>query len=290
MPPRTRSNASWPAGSSGCCPTSRTSSRPGAADRRRADGRRRRCPSSPPMPAATPKRLPQRPCRRGGGRRVVLRAAPPAVTTRGRRHRRPSWPTSSCGSCAAGSSGASPMPKATRPSSANASEPAIANGRRQRIADTARHFVLAAFTRGMFDAAPGATVFRWIVDDGGTPCPDAEDNALQGDVAKGESVPDRRHLPAGAPGLSLPDRPRRGGRHFAVLTARSCVDAIAARHRPGYCAENASCACRPVDSSAPVGSALMRPQADLPRRPRRPPSPGPRAGDPDRRRRSGSSC
>ena len=32
---------------------------------------------------------------------------------------------------------------------------------------------------------PDATVFRWIVDDGGTPCPDAEDNALQGHVAEG---------------------------------------------------------------------------------------------------------
>ena len=49
---------------------------------------------------------------------------------------------------------------------------------------TGRHFVLAAFTRGLFDAAPRASVFRWIVDDGGTPCPDAEDNALQGQVSE----------------------------------------------------------------------------------------------------------
>ena len=70
----------------------------------------------------------------------------------------------------------------------------------QRIADTSRHFVLAAFTRGLFDAAPSATSFRWIVDDGGTPCPDAEDNALQGQVAKGDPFPTGDVYPPAHPG------------------------------------------------------------------------------------------
>lgn len=70
----------------------------------------------------------------------------------------------------------------------------------QRIAETSRHFVLAAFTRGLFDAAPRASAFRWIVDDGGTPCPDAEDNALQGEVAKGEPFPTGDIYPPAHPG------------------------------------------------------------------------------------------
>ncbi|MDQ6696190.1 MAG: DivIVA domain-containing protein [Actinomycetota bacterium] len=70
----------------------------------------------------------------------------------------------------------------------------------QRIADTSRHFVLAAFTRGLFDAAPRGSAFRWIVDDGGTPCPDAEDNALQGDVAKGDPFPTGDAYPPAHPG------------------------------------------------------------------------------------------
>ena len=63
-----------------------------------------------------------------------------------------------------------------------------------------RHFVLAAFTHGLFDAAPSATGFRWIVDDGGTPCPDAEDNALQGEVAKGDPFPTGDMYPPAHPG------------------------------------------------------------------------------------------
>ncbi len=70
----------------------------------------------------------------------------------------------------------------------------------QRIADTSRHFVLAAFTRGLFDAAPSATAFQWIVDDGGTPCPDAEDNALQGEVRKGDPFPTGDAYPPAHPG------------------------------------------------------------------------------------------
>ncbi len=42
----------------------------------------------------------------------------------------------------------------------------------QRIADTARHYVVAAFTRGVVEAAPDGTAFRWLVDDGEVPSPD----------------------------------------------------------------------------------------------------------------------
>jgi len=70
----------------------------------------------------------------------------------------------------------------------------------QRITDTARHYVLAAFTRGLFDAAPDATTFQWVVDNGGTPCPDAEDNALAGEVPKGEPFPTGDTYPPAHPG------------------------------------------------------------------------------------------
>ena len=44
---------------------------------------------------------------------------------------------------------------------------------------------------------------RWLVDDGGSPCPDAEDNSLAGLVVKGDPYPDRPLLPAGPSGLPL---------------------------------------------------------------------------------------
>jgi DivIVA domain-containing protein len=59
----------------------------------------------------------------------------------------------------------------------------------QRLGDTARHFVLAAFTRGAYDAMPEGTCLRWVVDNGGSPCPDAEDNALAGVLDKGAAFP-----------------------------------------------------------------------------------------------------
>src|SRR5690606_39137074 len=56
----------------------------------------------------------------------------------------------------------------------------------QRIADTARHFVLVAFNRGVAEAADDGDSFRWLMDDAGQPCPDCDDNQLGGAVRKGE--------------------------------------------------------------------------------------------------------
>jgi len=70
----------------------------------------------------------------------------------------------------------------------------------QRIADTARHYVVAAFTRGVVEAAPDGTAFRWLVDDGDVPSPDCEDNALAGPVVKGEPFPTGDLCPPVHPG------------------------------------------------------------------------------------------
>ncbi len=70
----------------------------------------------------------------------------------------------------------------------------------QRISDTARHYVLAAFTRGLFEAQPQGARLCWLVDDGGAPCPDAEDNSLAGAVAKGEAFPTGHAYPPAHPG------------------------------------------------------------------------------------------
>ena len=48
---------------------------------------------------------------------------------------------------------------------------------------------LAAFTRGLYEALPSECELRWVVDSGPTPCPDADDNALAGALAKGEAFP-----------------------------------------------------------------------------------------------------
>ena len=98
----------------------------------------------------------------------------------------------------------------------------------ERIAGAAEDAVLAAFGRGVFEAAPASTEFRWVVDDGEHPCPDCDDDAFGGRGRQGRTVPDRRRPPAGPPGLPVPDRPCRRGR---ILTA--CRPGRALRPRPG---------------------------------------------------------
>jgi DivIVA domain-containing protein len=76
-----------------------------------------------------------------------------------------------------------------------------------RLADTSRHFILLAFSRGLYDAVPVGTCLRWIVDDGGQPCPDAEDNSLAGAVERGEAFPTGHIHPPAHPGcrcLAIP--------------------------------------------------------------------------------------
>ncbi len=70
----------------------------------------------------------------------------------------------------------------------------------QRIAETAAHYVLVAFNRGVAEAAETGSSARWVVDDGGVPCPDCDDNALAGAVPKSEPFPTGDLHPPAHPG------------------------------------------------------------------------------------------
>ena len=61
--------------------------------------------------------------------------------------------------------------------------------RNQRVGEAVADAAIAAFTRGLFEALPSECELRWVVDSGPTPCPDADDNALAGALAKGEAFP-----------------------------------------------------------------------------------------------------
>jgi hypothetical protein len=79
----------------------------------------------------------------------------------------------------------------------------------QRINEGARHFVTAAYARGVFDASPDGCSLRWLVDPSGEACPDADDNALAGAVDKGSPFPTGDLYPPAHPGcrcLVVPDR------------------------------------------------------------------------------------
>jgi plasmid stabilization system protein ParE len=52
-----------------------------------------------------------------------------------------------------------------------------------------RHFTVMAYARGAYDAAPDGSDLRWLVDRSCEACPDCDDNALAGKVAKGEAFP-----------------------------------------------------------------------------------------------------
>jgi DivIVA domain-containing protein len=58
-----------------------------------------------------------------------------------------------------------------------------------RVERLAGDHALAAFSQASLAAAPPDTSLRWIVDDGGTQCPDCDDNALAGPLRRGESFP-----------------------------------------------------------------------------------------------------
>ena len=80
---------------------------------------------------------------------------------------------------------------------------------RGRLSDGAvRHAVIAAYSAGVYDAAAPDTKLCWVVDNGGVPCPDADDNALAGAVPKGEPYPTGHLRPPAHPGcrcLAIPD-------------------------------------------------------------------------------------
>lgn len=67
----------------------------------------------------------------------------------------------------------------------------------QRIERVAGDVLAAAFSRGTWSAAPNGTAFRWVVEDVDGPCPDCDDDALAGDLPKGEPFPTGQpHPPA----------------------------------------------------------------------------------------------
>jgi DivIVA domain-containing protein len=84
----------------------------------------------------------------------------------------------------------------------------------QRVGDVTRHATAAAYAVGVVAAAPAGTRLCWLVDTGGAPCPDAEDNALAGAVPTGEPFPTGHTVPPAHPGcrcLAVPEdalRPR----------------------------------------------------------------------------------
>ena len=116
-----------------------------------------------------------------------------------------------------------------------------------RIIEVTRHHVLAAFSRGQFEAMPEGTAVEWVVDQSGPACSDAEDNSLAGTITKGDAFPTGHRFPPAHAGLPLPDRPRRGAR--PSLT----------------CGSGPNLGSRPPS----VGSPAMRPPSDMPPRPPR---------------------
>ncbi len=59
----------------------------------------------------------------------------------------------------------------------------------QRVDELVSRFTLSAANQGLIDALPKGTLVHWVVDDGSTPSPDCDDNALAGDIPKGEAFP-----------------------------------------------------------------------------------------------------
>ncbi|MGH9018760.1 MAG: hypothetical protein ACRDY1_13505, partial [Acidimicrobiales bacterium] len=64
-----------------------------------------------------------------------------------------------------------------------------------RVERLAGDHALAAFSQGSLAAADPAISLRWIVDDGGTQCPDCDDNALAGSQRPGDSFPTGHSCP-----------------------------------------------------------------------------------------------
>jgi DivIVA domain-containing protein len=69
-----------------------------------------------------------------------------------------------------------------------------------QVTDLAGQFVHTAFNRGVFDAVPDGTLVRWVVDPGAGPCPDGEDDALEGPLTKGTPFPTGHLHPPAHPG------------------------------------------------------------------------------------------
>ena len=59
----------------------------------------------------------------------------------------------------------------------------------QHIGAAVRHYTAAAYAWGAYEGSPDGTKLRWLVDRTGEACPDADDNALAGPVARGTAFP-----------------------------------------------------------------------------------------------------
>lgn len=59
----------------------------------------------------------------------------------------------------------------------------------QRLAESARHHVTAAYAQGAFDALPADATVRWVADPAAPACVDCDDNILAGAIGKGEGFP-----------------------------------------------------------------------------------------------------
>jgi cell division septum initiation protein DivIVA len=57
------------------------------------------------------------------------------------------------------------------------------------IGNAVRHYTAAAYAWGAYVAAPEGAELRWLVDRSCEACPDCDDNALAGQVTKGEAFP-----------------------------------------------------------------------------------------------------
>ena len=70
----------------------------------------------------------------------------------------------------------------------------------QRLTDTSRHYVAAAYARGVYDGLPEASDVRWSNDPQGGSCPDCDDNVLEGSIAKGTPFPTGHQCAPAHPG------------------------------------------------------------------------------------------
>ena len=59
----------------------------------------------------------------------------------------------------------------------------------QHIGAAVRHYTVAAYAEGTFGALDEGSAVRWVVDASCDACPDCDDNALAGDVTKGDPFP-----------------------------------------------------------------------------------------------------
>jgi hypothetical protein len=67
--------------------------------------------------------------------------------------------------------------------------------RNQRVERVAGDVLATGFAAGTWQATPEGASLRWIADDADGPCPDCDDNALAGELPKGEAFPTGQPYP-----------------------------------------------------------------------------------------------